>query len=184
MSAPTHRYSRHGWPCCARVTPAAVPVSKCGGPALCQECGRQVAACPARAVPGGVDFALLDTLGSTPHDRLAHVPLPDSLHKVEHTQRQAIAAHHLLDQIGVPAAKGFHGDLDVRMWQLAAEVAGLRDRLARIAEHHHKAVDAHGGSDGCCRECGLLWPCPTHVWATTRRGVCDPWDDRFTAWPM
>lgn len=42
-------------------------------------------------------------------------------------------------------------------------------RLARIAEMHHKAVDAATGmTSGCCTECGLLHPCPTLQWATMK----------------
>lgn len=44
--------------------------------------------------------------------------------------------------------------------------ASSDDRLAKIAEFHCKNVDAAGGTDGDCNECGWLWPCPTHQWAT------------------
>jgi hypothetical protein len=46
----------------------------------------------------------------------------------------------------------------------------------RIAEAHHKHVDAHGGTYGECNECGNAWPCPTYVWATTDRDPLSTWD--------
>lgn len=52
-------------------------------------------------------------------------------------------------------------------------------RLARIAEAHHKHVDAHGGNYGTCAECEMAWPCPTYAWATTdRNAAIDCWDPR------
>lgn len=54
-------------------------------------------------------------------------------------------------------------------------------RLQRIAEAHHKWVDEHGGTDGCCIECGYPDPCPTYVWATDENrdpnATWDPIDD-------
>ena len=55
---------------------------------------------------------------------------------------------------------------------------GPRARLDRIAEAHHKRIDAHGGTDGMCNECGWRWPCPTHVWATEDRDALACWDPR------
>ena len=50
------------------------------------------------------------------------------------------------------------------------------DRLAKIAEAHHKYVDEHGGTDGGCNECGWNWPCPTYIWATTEQDTLAPWN--------
>lgn len=58
---------------------------------------------------------------------------------------------------------------------LRADVDNVQVRLARIADAHQKHVDEHGGTDGDCHECGHVWPCPTHVWATTGRTFLDPW---------
>jgi hypothetical protein len=59
----------------------------------------------------------------------------------------------------------------------AIRLSLLLDRLARIAEAHHKEVDAAGGTFGDCTECWWAWPCPTYAWATTDRDpVADPWD--------
>lgn len=51
-------------------------------------------------------------------------------------------------------------------------------RLARIAEAHHKHVDQHGGTYGECNECNQSWPCPTYDWATTERHHLATWDPR------
>jgi len=76
-----------------------------------------------------------------------------------------------------------------RVGKLRGEVAdanaALR-RLGRIADAHHKHVDAYGGTWGECAECGEQWPCPTHAWATTDRdplSTWDPADDATTATP-
>lgn len=52
----------------------------------------------------------------------------------------------------------------------------LDGRLERIAQAHHKYVDASGGTWGRCTECDLVWPCPTYVWATDDRNFLQPWD--------
>lgn len=74
-------------------------------------------------------------------------------------------------------------DISVDVRRMVAEeveqrAAGLKVRLARIAEAHSKHVDGHGGTDGLCNECGWMWPCATYVWATTERGPLDGWDPR------
>lgn len=55
-------------------------------------------------------------------------------------------------------------------------LASTEERLARIAEFHHKWVDEHGGTLGECSECSLNWPCPTYVWATSERDLTACWD--------
>jgi hypothetical protein len=56
----------------------------------------------------------------------------------------------------------------------------IERRMQRIAEAHHKGVDAHGGTWGDCNECGHAWPCPTYAWATS-----DDRDPSLAAWdPM
>lgn len=50
------------------------------------------------------------------------------------------------------------------------------DRLQRIASAHAKNVLDNGLTDGCCTECGALWPCPTYVWATEERDINACWD--------
>lgn len=67
---------------------------------------------------------------------------------------------------------------------LVQQLDAARIARARIAEAHHKHVDAHGGTWGQCAECGYAYPCPTYVWATTDRDglACwDPADDSPTA---
>lgn len=56
------------------------------------------------------------------------------------------------------------------------ELKAARAARDRIAEAHHKHVDAHGGTWGECNECGHSWPCPTYAWATTDRDVNACWD--------
>jgi len=60
----------------------------------------------------------------------------------------------------------------------AGGVSTPAGRLRRIAEAHQKSVDEHGGTDGCCTECGHGWPCPTNTWASgdTRNAGIDCWD--------
>lgn len=48
--------------------------------------------------------------------------------------------------------------------------------LTRIAAAHCKYVDSLGGTDGNCRECRDMWPCPTYAWATTDREPLGPWN--------
>lgn len=185
-TAGVHRYSRHGWACCAQAAepPPRVPIAKCGGPLVCQRCGRDVAACPAFNAPGGIDFAALQALHHVEHPNLSQVTLSDDVTVpvpgLGDVLSQITAAHHILDRLGVDVGQGFRGDLDARMWLLMGQVEAMADALARIGEQHGKKIDSHGGTDGACHECGLMWPCPTHVWATTRRGPCDPWDDKFS----
>lgn len=56
------------------------------------------------------------------------------------------------------------------------------DRLSRIADAHVREVLDGGLFDDVCVECGQWWPCPTYVWATTERGVCDPWNPADDEW--
>jgi hypothetical protein len=51
-----------------------------------------------------------------------------------------------------------------------------RERLGRIADAHSKDAGPHRTTSGLCVECGLCWPCPTYVWATTSRDTLSPWD--------
>ncbi len=52
-------------------------------------------------------------------------------------------------------------------------------RADRIADIHAKDVGLGGLTSGCCRECGLSWPCPTYDWArpdSDRDTVISCWD--------
>lgn len=59
--------------------------------------------------------------------------------------------------------------------RLESALVDAAERVNAIRELHHKAVDEHGGSDGCA-ECGLGWPCPTVHFAAGYGGMYECWD--------
>jgi hypothetical protein len=74
---------------------------------------------------------------------------------------------------------GFPGQLSVADAVETLERAGLRGWqwvsggfddvpvvLERIAQAHCQQTGEGGVTDGMCAECGWIWPCATHRWAT------------------
>ncbi|MFF4369664.1 hypothetical protein [Streptomyces sp. NPDC001594] len=76
---------------------------------------------------------------------------------------------------GVEAARGARC-VAYLLRRMAEGQDGTADRLARIADAHHHGQVGGGMTSGLCTECELTWPCPTYMWATTRRDPLATWD--------
>lgn len=77
----------------------------------------------------------------------------------------------VLDLLAEAAHAGAITWQEVNSWDMTTE-----RRLREIVARHQPSVDEHGGNSGYCRECELVWPCPTY-----RMGV-DPTITNYCTW--
>lgn len=104
--------------------------------------------------------------------------LPALLAKLDEIDRARDHAEFEADQLRMESRR--LGDQANHLVQQVNAACAARQR---IAEAHHKHVDAHGGTYGECNECSNAWPCPTYVWATTERDPLATWDPADDAAP-
>jgi hypothetical protein len=108
-----------------------------------------------------INWRLLQDLYVKPHPNLKVMEPPYYEPGIGEVLQEAVAAHHLLDLVGIPQGRYDDRDIDARVW-LAVELIGqLRDRLARIESWHSQETGPGGMVGSFCVECGQGHPCST-----------------------